>query len=152
MANKPKAKGTSFETQCVTYLRARLGDGRIERRALHGNNDMGDIHNLFAHGHEGVVECKNYREWGPADLAKWKSQTVDERGNADADFALLVVHRDGCGKARFGENHCYMQVRDLEKVIGGEFSCLYGDSSKDMWVCVTVDDACKMMLGEHDEA
>lgn len=151
MANRPKAKGTSFETQCVTYLRSRLGDTRPERSAMHGNKDQGDIHGLFAHGCEGIVECKSYKKWGPSDLAEWQSQTIAERGNANADFALLVVHRQGCGKARFGENHCYLQVRDLERVMGGEFTCMYGDSAKDMWVRVTVDDACRMMLGEHDE-
>lgn len=149
--SRQKAKGTTFETACVRYLRSRLGDDRIERRALHGNGDMGDIHGLYAHGHEGIVECKDYATWSRVDLRRWQEQTVNERGNADADFALLIVHKKGCGAGRFGENHCYMQVRDLERVIGGTMTVLAGDAAKDMWVRVTAGDACRMMLGDYEE-
>lgn len=150
MANKPKKIGTQFETDCVSFLRERLGDDRIERRALHGNRDLGDIFGLFAHGSEGVIECKCHKKWGPADLDKWKSQTVAERGNADADFALLVVHRNGVGRKRFGENDCHLQVRDLERVMGGDFRCLAGESAKEVWVRVTLEDACKMIEGVYE--
>jgi hypothetical protein len=149
--SRQKAKGTAFETACVRYLRERLGDDRIERRALHGNGDMGDLFGLYAHGHEGIVECKDYASWSKADLRRWQEQTVNERGNADADFALLIVHKKGCGAGRFGENHCYMQIRDLERVMGGDFRCLAGDTAKGMWVRVTADDACRMMLGYYEE-
>ena len=146
--SKQRSKGTSFETGIVRYLRERLNDNRIERRALHGNYDLGDIWGLRAHGYEGIVEAKDYARFGPADLAKWREQTVIERGNADADFALLVVHEKGCGKARFGQNSCHMQIRDLEKIVGGTFRCLAGDRTTSMWVRVTLDDACRMILGE----
>lgn len=150
MANRSKGKGTEFETRCVHFLRKRLNDDRIERRALHGAHDMGDIFNIFAHGHEGIAECKDYREFGPADLAKWREQTVAERGNADADFTLLIVHERGVGAKRFGQNSCHMQVRDLERVMGGDFRCLAGDTAKDMWVRVTLEDACVMIEGEYE--
>ena len=148
---KPKDKGTRFETACVRYLRKRLEDERIDRAAMRGNRDAGDIHGLVAHGYRGIVECKDYATWGKADLRRWQEQTINERGNADADFALLVVHKRGCGASRFGENHCYMQVRDLERVIGGTMTVLAGDAAKDMWVRVTADDACRMMLGDYEE-
>ena len=146
--SRQKAKGTDFETDTVKFLRARLKCDRIERRALHGSHDMGDIFNIPAHGFEGIAECKNYKTWSKADLDRWKSETIEQRGNANADFALLVVHEKGCGEKRFGQNSCYMQVRDLEKVMGGDFRCLSGESAKDLWVRVTLDDACKMMIGE----
>lgn len=148
MANRPKAKGTQFESACVGFLRERLDDDRIERRALHGNSDMGDIYGLVAHGHRGIVECKNYKEYGPSDLDDWKRQTEDERCNADADFALLVVHRRGIGRRRFGENDCFMQVRDLAKVMGGHVYA--GEGALDMWVRVSLEDACRMMEGLYD--
>lgn len=92
MTNKPKARGTAFETAVCRYLRERLGDDRIERRALHGSRDMGDIHGLRAHGYAGIVECKAHKAWNqPARLEEWREQTLDERENADADFAVLVV-------------------------------------------------------------
>lgn len=151
MANKPKRIGTAFETACVRYLSERLSDDRIERRALHGSRDMGDIFNVFAHGREGIVECKCVKKWGKSDLQGWMEQTVEERGNADADFALLVVHKQGVGAKRFGENHCYMQVRDLESIVGGEFTCLAGDSAMGTWVCMPLETACMHILGEYEE-
>ena len=150
MSNRPKAKGSRFDTDTVNFLRQRLDDDRIDRRALHGSHDMGDVYNIFAHGFEGIAECKDYKSWGKANLDAWKTQTMAERGNADADFALLVVHAKGCGKARFGENHCFMQVRDLERVMGGEMSCIAGETAKDMWVRVTLEDACKMIEGVYE--
>lgn len=150
MTNRSKAKGTKFETACVRFLRKRLEDERIERRALHGNKDAGDIFGVFAHGHEGIVECKDYKQWAKVDLARWQEQTVIERGNADADFALLVVHKAGCGSAFFGDNHCYMQVRDLERIVGGEFRCLAGDSAKDTWLCMPLEVACTHIMGDYE--
>jgi hypothetical protein len=133
----------------VRYLRKRLGDDRIERRALHGSFDMGDIFNIVAHGRKGIAECKSVKKWAKADLESWQAQTIAERGNADADFALLVVHKAGVGPARFGQNHCYLQVRDLAKIAGGDFICLAGDGALDLWVRVTVEDACKMIQGDY---
>lgn len=149
--SKSKSRGTRFETACVRFLRKRLDDERIERRALAGAHDMGDVFGLVAHGHSGIAECKDYSKWGRADLDRWKAETVAERGNADADFALLVVHKTACGERRFGENHCFMQVRDLERVMGGDFRVLAGDTAKEMWVRVTLEDACRMMLGDYGE-
>lgn len=149
--SRQKAKGTAFETACVRYLRERLGDDRIERRALHGGRDMGDIFGLFAHGREGIVECKDVKNVGKALLDRFREQTVSERGNADADFALLVVHRAGVGAKRFGDNDCHMQVRDLERVMGGTFRCLAGESAKDMWVQSSLETVCRWILGESGE-
>lgn len=145
--SRQKAKGTAFETACVRYLRERLGDDRIERRALHGGRDMGDIFGLFAHGREGIVECKDVKNVGKALLDRFREQTVSERGNADADFALLVVHRVGVGAKRFGDNDCHMQVRDLERVMGGTFTCHAGESAKDMWVQASLETVCRWIMG-----
>ncbi len=148
MANRSKSRGTSFETQCVRYLRQRLGDDGIERRALHGSYDMGDVFGLHAHGNVGVIECKNVARYGPADIERWRGQTVAERGNAGADFALLVIHQPGCGKTRFGMNRCDMQLRDLDAIAGEGFTCLMGDSMRGVWVTMTVEDACRVIMDE----
>lgn len=149
--SRSKSKGTSFETMCVEYLRRRLDDSGIERRALHGNRDMGDIYGIETHGCKGIAECKNHKSWSKADMVRWRAQTVAERENAGADFALLIVHKNGCGRTRIGESHCHMQVRDLERICGGSFTCLYGDSAKDMWICMTLEDACSLMGNDFDE-
>ena len=148
---KPKDKGTRFETACVRYLRKRLEDERIDRAAMRGNRDAGDIHGLVAHGYRGIVECKDYKSWSRSDLLDWQSQTVTERGNADADFALLVIHTKGVGETRFGDNACHLQVRDLERVMGGEFRCLAGDTAKEMWIRADLETICKFIMSDYEE-
>lgn len=149
--NRQKIKGTKFESACVRYLRTRLDDERIERRAQRGNRDAGDIHGVRAHGYHGIVECKNVENVTKSLLSKYRKQTVIERGNADADFALLVVHTKGVGETRFGDNDCHLQVRDLEKVMGGEFTCLAGDTAKEMWVCANLETICKFIMSDYEE-
>lgn len=151
MANKPKAKGTNFETDCVRGLQRELGDKRIERRSLHGAKDMGDIYGIRAHGYEGIAEAKNYAKWGAADLAKWQRQTEAERGNADADFALLIVHKDGCGTKRWRENHCWLQLRDLA-CIAHPWTTIRGrELAMDLWLHMTVGTACDLISGKAFE-
>jgi hypothetical protein len=135
----------------VRYLRKRLEDERIDRAAMRGNRDAGDIHGLVAHGYRGIVECKDYKSWSRSDLLDWQSQTVVERGNADADFALLGAHRKGVGETRFGENDCHLQVRDLERVMGGEFTCLAGDTAKEMWIRADLETICKFIMSDYEE-
>ena len=80
MTNRPKKIGTGFETAVCRYLRERLQDDRIERRALHGSKDCGDIYGLYAHGFDGIAECKAHKSWNqPARLAEWREQTLAER-------------------------------------------------------------------------
>ena len=148
MANRSKAKGSSFESQCVAYLRERLDDNGIERRALHGNNDMGDVFGLHAHGFTGIIECKNHKSYGPSDIMKWQAQTVAERENSGADFAVLLVHKAGVGRATFGRNTAYLQVRDLEKVAGNVAERYPHDPFLDVWVRVPFETVCDLMLYE----
>lgn len=149
MTNRSKDKGTKFETAVVRYLRVMLEDDRIERRALHGSHDMGDIHGLRCHGYEGIAECKDYKEWARADLDRWKAQTIAERDNADAGFALLVVHRRGCSAQAtshsFGENDCYLTIGDLMRISGmGEPESPWADAEW-VWARITIADAAVLM-------
>ena len=142
---KPKAKGTAWETAVVRYMRAQLGDERIERRALHGSKDMGDIHGLYAHGFEGIVECKAVRAAGAKALAEWQRQTLYERGNADADFALLAVKNFNHGT---GEGFCWVTIRDLTRIcLGIESNGELADLYDDVWVCMPLSTACALMRG-----
>jgi hypothetical protein len=145
VTNKPKIKGTSFESQCVGFLQERLNQQQIERRALHGGKDQGDVFGLVAHGASGVIECKNVKSLNPANIAKWREQTINERKHSGADFALLVIHLPGCGKARFGMNRCDLQLRDLDALSGDSFKCLMGDGMSDVWVTMTVEDVCRII-------
>ena len=86
--NKPKARGTAFETAVVRYARDN-GFPTAERLALHGGKDIGDIRLV-----SGVIlECKNHATYSDNDVEDWLQETERERINGNADKALLVVKR-----------------------------------------------------------
>lgn len=151
--SKQRKKGTAFESAVVRWLQARLDDPRIERRALHGTRDMGDVYGLRGQAmSQGIVECKAVASWGPALLADWQRQTEDERDNADADFALLVVRTPGCGEGRteaFGRTRTFVQVRDLLVMYGEPVGVETLDKAPfRAWVETTLERACELMEGE----
>ena len=94
MVNKPKNKGTAFETAVVKYLRWALDDQRIDRMALHGSQDVGDIAHVYFDSYPVVIECKNTIT---PNYKKYWQQTLTEMHNADTCFAVLVRHRPGVG-------------------------------------------------------
>ena len=143
---KPKALGTAWETDVRNYVAKELGDERIERRALHGSKDMGDIHGLFAHGYEGIIECKRDRDMGSAALAEYQRQTLDERENADADFALLVCKNFNHS---VGEAFCWLTLRDLARIALPLMVCDgWLDAADETWVCLPYSTACALMRGD----
>lgn len=129
----------------LAYVKRALDDERPERRVLHGSKDMGDIAHVYAHGHEGIIECKRSKALGAATMAEFQRQTLDERDNADADFALLAVKNFNHGT---GEGFCWVTIRDLTRIcLGldshGELADLYDD----VWVCMPLSTACALMRG-----
>lgn len=142
--SRSKAIGTRWETRVRLYMTDALDDHRIERRALHGSSDMGDLAHIFAHGNEGIAECKAVKSWGPKMLSEWREQTVTERDNSDADFGLLIVK---VPNRPTGMAQVHVTVRDLTRIcLGidshGELADLYDD----MWVQMTLDE-CIAMIG-----
>lgn len=105
--NKQKAKGTSFETLIVNYLRLH-GFPYAERRALTGTNDMGDITGTGPL----VWECKNH---ATLKLSEWLRETETERDNARADYGILVVKRRGVGHP--GQQYAVMPLEDLVRLL-----------------------------------
>lgn len=142
-----REKGTRFETDVVNYLRAQLGDNRIERRALHGSKDMGDIHGLFAHGYSGIIECKAHKSVTWSLVGKWQQQTLDERENADADWAALVVKRPNHG---VWESTAYVTLRDLARIaLPLMVNDGWLDAADETWVCMPLSTACALMRGDR---
>lgn len=84
MVNPSKIKGTKFESEVVNYLNMRGFD--VERRALTGTQDRGDISGI----HKWVIECKNQNA---SNWAQWMDETERERRNDGAEFGLLIVRR-----------------------------------------------------------
>lgn len=127
------------------YIKAALDDERPERRVLHGSKDMGDIAHVYAHGYEGIIECKRSQKLGAAIMAEFQRQTTDERENADADFALLVVKNFNHS---VGEAFCWLTIRDLTRIcLGIESHGELADLYDEVWVCMPLATACALMRG-----
>lgn len=89
--SKSKAKGTAAESAVVNALQ-RLGWPHVERRALQGAVDKGDIA-----GMPGVCwEVKDAKAW---QVSGWLRETIDERHNANATHGILVIKLPGVGHA-----------------------------------------------------
>lgn len=142
--NRSGERGTAFESRVVRFMRVALDDERVERRAKHGPKDMGDLYRIRAHGFEGIAECKSYSSVSPRQLEEFKSQTVAERENADADFGLLVVNRKGY---RTGSSLVYVTLRDLSRVTPLVDVCEFDGEADERWVCMTLDECCLLMIG-----
>lgn len=112
---KMTAKGTRFESAVVDYLVAGLGPG-IERRAKHGTKDRGDIGGVFLNGKPVVVECKDRAAMA---LPQWISEAEDERGNADAEYGVVVHHRKGKGRAQMGDQYVSMDLKTFRDMLAG---------------------------------
>lgn len=143
--SRPKDIGTRWESACRAYLRKALDDERIDRRALHGAHDMGDLMGIFAHGGEGIAECKAHREVTPGLVEAWRRQTTDERDNADADFGLLVVK---VAHAPVGRARVHVTLRDLSRICLGMGRPADEDAADERWVSMTLSECCDLMRGD----
>lgn len=86
-----KAKGTSAETAVVKYL-LENGFPDVERRALQGAKDKGDIAGIP----RTVVEVKAAKR---LELSEWLKELAEEIQNANAENGVLVVKRPRRGDA-----------------------------------------------------
>lgn len=82
-----KQKGTRWETAIVAYLRD-SGWGHVERRALNGAHDKGDIVGLPGI----VIEAKSTAR---TELAAWVDETEQEVANAGAHHGVVWHKRRG---------------------------------------------------------
>jgi hypothetical protein len=97
-----KAKGTAWESRIVQYLRE-SGLPAVERRALNGATDKGDIAGLPL-----VIEAKNCKTTA---LAAWVDEATAEARNAGAPVGVVWHHRRG--KASPGEGFVTMRGEDF---------------------------------------
>lgn len=85
--SKQRAKGTAFETAVCRFL-AGEGFPHVERRALAGTTDRGDIAGIPGW----VLEVKNCQR---AELAGWIDEATIEQANDGAEFSAVWHHRRG---------------------------------------------------------
>ena len=115
-----------------------------------GAHDMGDLYGIYAHGLAGIAECKSYKRYGRADVEEWRRQTLAERDNADADFAVLVIHNPGCGgdakSPTMGRNRVDLTIGDLCNVSVGML-CLMAEPD-DHWVTIDLDELARLIRAD----
>jgi len=80
--SKARAKGTSFETEVVNYLKEQ-GFSEAKRNEL--NSPLGDLGNLPI-----VAECKNHKEM---TLSTWMNQAEVSGSKAKKLFAVIHKRR-----------------------------------------------------------
>jgi hypothetical protein len=94
--NRSKIKGTTWESAIVKHLRE-LGAAHVERRALAGAADRGDIAGLPGV----VIEAKAENK---INLAGWLAEAEAERVNDKADIGVVWAKRIG----KTGAEHGYV--------------------------------------------
>lgn len=111
--SKAKRKGSSFEGQVANYLATAL-DCDIERRALAGTNDRGDISGLFINGKRTVVECKAEKS---LRVPEYLREAEAERQNDFAEFGVVVSKRRGVGEANMGDQLVLMTLDTFCRIV-----------------------------------
>lgn len=101
------AKGTRAETAVVNYLRSK-GRENVERRALQGSRDRGDIAGI-----PGVVF--EVKAGSRLEIPRWLGEAECERVNDSAHVGLLVVKPKGVGEARVQD---WWAIQRLEQALG----------------------------------
>lgn len=102
-----KRRGTGWETAIVDYLRA-AGFPAVERRALDGRADRGDITGLPGV----VIEAKNQNRF---DIAEWLTEAELEKANDGA--WLGVVWAKKRGKSSAGDGYVVMTGRQFAELL-----------------------------------
>jgi hypothetical protein len=106
--SKSKQKGTLAETAVADYLRQTFP--AVERRALSGVNDKGDLSNVpFS-----VVEVKNQRSY---KIHEWMKETEIERINAGEELGVLVIKPNGVGVANVNKWWAVVSLNTITALI-----------------------------------
>ena len=108
VVNPSKAKGTLGETAVVKWLHQWWPNA--ERRALHGNTDLGDVVGIVGV----VIEVKNAKT---VKTSEWLRQLAVEKQNASADHGVLVVKPVGVSVDKVGDWWAITTVDDHFRLI-----------------------------------
>lgn len=77
MVNKPKQKGTKFETACKNEFQ-KLPGFESNRIALMGKADRGDVEIRCPQDKIVVVECKCHKSYTRKNINEWRQQALNE--------------------------------------------------------------------------
>jgi hypothetical protein len=106
VAHRNKSKGDRFERAVVAALRA-LGFPHADRTRAGYERDRGDVEGTLGL----VFQAKDHadKRWGP-----WLDDLDEQKTNARADHAVLVVKRTGIADA--SEALAVMRLRDWTRL------------------------------------
>ena len=104
--SKSKQKGTLAETAVAQYLKQFWSN--VERRALAGVNDKGDISGVY----DFVIEVKNQKSY---KLPEWMIETEQERVNAGVPYGLLLVKPNKVGVTNVNK---WWGIMPFEQIVG----------------------------------
>lgn len=90
--NRSKQKGTAFETAVTKYMKSYFPN--VERRALQGAHDTGDIAGISIHGKPLVIECKNTKT---LNITEHLKELEREQQNAHTKWGVLIQHAPRVG-------------------------------------------------------
>ena len=110
------------ETAVADYLRQTFP--AVERRALSGVNDKGDISNVPGC----VIEVKNQRSY---KIHEWMKETETERLNAGAEIGVLVIKPNGVGVAHTNNWWAVVSLETITRLIEELESAKRLQSSRD---------------------
>lgn len=103
------AKGTRAETAVVQWLQAH-GRPHVERRALQGTRDRGDIAGI-----PGVV--LEVKAGARLEIPRWLAETETEQVNDGAAMGLLIVKPKGVGDTRVGDWWVIQRLEQAESLL-----------------------------------
>lgn len=115
--SRQKQKGTAFESAIVEYLQNNLCDDTIERRALNGTCDRGDISGVTFCGSRMVLECKNENRMR---LAEYMREAETEAANDNAPYYAVIHKKRGVGISNaktIGQQYVTMPLHMLVSII-----------------------------------
>ncbi len=115
--SRQKQKGTSFETAIVEYLQNNLCDNTIERRALNGTCDRGDISGVVFCAQRMTLECKNENRMR---LAEYMREAETEARNDNAPYYAVIHKKRGVGISTprtVGQQYVTMPLHMLVSII-----------------------------------
>lgn len=116
MGNVHKAKGTSFETLIVKFLRGH-GFVKAYRPATKGGYDTGDINGVDGPRRQAIFQCKNQRKFA---LSQWLDDTVSQAQQEEVGriaLPILVVKRPGVGEKSLGDTYAVLRLEDLTSLL-----------------------------------
>lgn len=115
--SRQKDKGTRFETAVTEYLKEALCDDNIERRALDGTADRGDISGVTFCGNRMVLECKNEKSMR---LAEYMREAEAEAHNDRAIYYAVIHKKYGVGiteRSTVAQQYATMPLYMLASII-----------------------------------